>query len=47
MSSHHIIEVNKMITDHFIEANKMVGVGTHPTFPDFINASPKLLFVVS
>ena len=29
--AYHFIGVNNMIIDHFIEANKMVWVGTHPT----------------
>ena len=30
--AYHFIEANNMIIDHFIEANKMARVGTHPTF---------------
>ena len=30
-SLYHFIEANNMIIDHFIEVNKMVWVGTHPT----------------
>ena len=31
-SLYHFIEANNMIIDHFIEANKIARVGTHPTF---------------